>query len=123
LNAWEAAKQGRPTGYPVSLDATSSGIQILSVLVGDESAAKLSNVVDTGHRSDAYTALFEAMKRRTGDKSNFARADLKYAVMTAFYGSERVPKDLFGEGALLEMFFKTLEEETPYIWDLNKAFL
>lgn len=123
VQAWEATKNKKATGYPVSLDATSSGIQILSVLAGDEQAAKLSNVVDTGHRSDAYTALYEAMKRRTGSKAKYGREDLKRAVMTSYYGSEQVPRDVFGEGVLLDKFFETLEQETPYIWSLNKAFL
>lgn len=43
--------------------------------------------------------------------------------MTAFYGSEAVPKEVFGEGKMLAAFFATLEAETPFVWELNKAFL
>ena len=123
VKAWEDVKAGRATGYPISLDATSSGIQILSVLTGDKSAAQLSNVVDTGHRSDAYQALYEAMAAKVGEQAQFARVDLKRSIMTAFYGSEAVPKEVFGEGRLLAAFFQTLEEATPFVWELNKAFL
>ena len=123
VKAWEDVKAGRPSGYPISLDATSSGIQILSVLTGDKQAALISNVLDAGQRNDAYQVLYDQMCKRVGGATNFARADLKRSIMTAFYGSEAVPKEIFGEGKLLGAFFQTLEEETPYIWELNKAFL
>jgi hypothetical protein len=123
VKAWEDVKAGRASGYPISLDATSSGIQILSVLTGDTAAATLSNVLDNGTRNDAYTTLYESMLKRIGERVNFARGDLKQAIMTAFYGSEAVPKQVFGEGKLLGAFFQTLEEEAPFIWELNKAFL
>src|SRR4249919_3339607 len=45
VQAWKRAKQGKPCGYPISLDATSSGIQFLACLTGDRKAAKLCNVV------------------------------------------------------------------------------
>lgn len=124
VKAWEDVKVGRPTGYPIALDATSSGIQILSVLTGDRKAAALSNVVDTGVRQDAYSALFQAMAKVTDTSvQRFSRNDLKRSIMTAFYGSEAVPKEVFGEGPLLEAFFQTMEAEAPYVWELNKAFL
>lgn len=113
------------TGYLASLDATSSGIQILSVLTGDRKAAEVSNVVDTGRRRDAYTDLFLVMQSKVSEAAHslFARKQLKDAIMTAFYGSEKVPKEVFGEGRLLMAFFETLEQETPHVWTLNKAFL
>lgn len=123
VKAWEDVKAGRATGYPISLDATSSGIQILSVLTGDRSAAVLSNVVDSGARRDAYTALYEKMAEKIGAQMQFSRSDLKRSIMTAFYGSEAVPREVFGDGKLLNAFFETLEEQTPYVWELNKAFL
>ena len=123
VKAWEDVQAGRAIGYPISLDATSSGIQILSILTGDRKAALLSNVVDSGHRSDAYQALYQAMAERVGTQVQFSRADLKRSIMTAFYGSEKVPREVFGEGKMLAIFFQTLEEETPFTWELNKAFL
>lgn len=130
VKALESIKAGKPnTGYLISLDATSSGIQILSVLVGDRKAAAVSNVIDTGHRRDAYTDLYKSMVQVVSSMSaegldgTFTRSNLKQAIMTAFYGSEAVPKKVFGEGLGLAAFFRTLEIETPYVWDLNKAFL
>jgi hypothetical protein len=123
VKAWEDVKAGRASGYPISLDATSSGIQILSVLTGDKQAAIISNVVNAGKRQDAYQVLFEAMLSRVDGKMQFGRPDLKRAIMTAFYGSKAVPEEVFGKGKLLGAFFQTLEEETPFIWELNRAFL
>ena len=130
IKALESVKAGNPnTGYLISLDATSSGIQILSVLVGDRKAAAVSNVIDTGHRRDAYTDLYRVMVEivkmmsTEGLDGTFTRANLKQAIMTAFYGSEAIPKKVFGEGLGLAAFFKTLETETPYVWEMNKAFL
>lgn len=123
VKAWEDVQAGRPTGYAISLDATSSGIQILAALTGDRSAAALSNVIDSGTRVDAYQALYRAMAERAVTDVKFSRADLKRAIMTAFYGSKAVPEEVFGEGKLLQTFFQTLEEKTPHVWELNKAFL
>lgn len=80
VKAWEEVKAGRTTGYPISLDATSSGIQILSILTGDRKAAEISNVLDSGHRSDAYQALYQAMIKRVGGNVQFSRADLKRSI-------------------------------------------
>jgi hypothetical protein len=122
--AMELVRMGKGnSGYLISLDATSSGIQILSALTGDRLAAELCNVIDTGRRRDAYTDLFVSMKGRITSNASIIRDDLKNAIMTAFYGSEAVPKRVFGEGTLLMAFYNTLEVETPYVWALNKAFL
>lgn len=43
--------------------------------------------------------------------------------MTAFYGSTAMPRIIFGEGELLQAFYKVMEERTPGIWELNKALL
>jgi len=34
-----------------------------------------------------------------------------------------MPKKIFGEGALLDMFYKTMRENAPAAWELNEAFL
>lgn len=123
VQAWEKAKAGQPTGYPISLDATSSGIQILAVLAGDREAARLCNVIDTGKREDAYTGIYLDMTQKLGDGAKIDRKQTKNAIMTAFYSSTAVPKRVFGEGKLLELFYNTMQERAPGAWEINETML
>lgn len=128
VQAWESVKHGVPIGYPISLDATSSGMQILSVLTGDRRAAELCNVVPTGKREDAYTNVFEIMVDRLVNRlhqhgGNIERDDCKRAIMTSLYGSVAVPKEVFGEGIQLAIFYEVMAEVAPAAWELNEAFL
>jgi hypothetical protein len=127
--AWEAAKAGKPSGYPISLDATCSGIQILAALAGDRKAAQICNVVDTGKREDAYVSIYKDMVNTLGDAAKIDRKLTKNAIMTHFYNSVAVPKMVFGEGQLLSIFYDTVRDNTPgaseitdtmlAIWDPN----
>lgn len=121
--AWEATKAGKPSGFPISLDATCSGIQILAVLAGDRKAAEICNVVDTGHRQDAYTSIYTDMVAKLGETAKIARKQTKDAIMTAFYGSTAMPKTIFGEGQLLKVFFDTVQENAPGAWEINETML
>lgn len=123
LQAMDKVNRGEPIGYPVSLDATSSGLQILAVLTGDRAAAEICNVVDTGHRRDAYTIVYERMVNQIGEGSKIKRPDTKQAIMTSLYGSTAVPKEVFGEGLLLKVFYDTMQASAPAAWELNQAFL
>ena len=123
VKAWNQSKEGKPIGYGISLDATSSGIQLLSLLSGCRTSASICNVVDTGQREDAYTAVYAAMCERIGEKAKIERKDAKAALMTAMYSSKAVPAEVFGEGELLETFYTVVHEKLPGAWALNEAFL
>lgn len=123
VKAYHGHLGGHSCHYPISLDATSSGLQILAALTGDRKAASICNVVDTGKREDAYTSIYEAMLGYTGGENKIERKQTKQAVMTALYGSEAVPKSVFGEGALLALFEQTMDEQAPGAWELNKQML
>ena len=123
VQAWEDYKAGKPIGYAVSLDATSSGIQLLSCLVSDPQAASLCNVIDTGNREDAYLLLYHAMVKRIGEAAKIERKATKLAIMAAFYTSRNEPRRVFGDGPLLEAFYDTVREEAPGAWELNETFL
>lgn len=123
VKAWEDVKAGLPTGYMISLDATSSGLQLLAVLTGDLSAARLCNVVDTGHRQDAYTNVYGTMLAQLDETAKITRDMAKDAIMTSFYGSTAIPRQVFGEGALLDVFYHTMQRVAPAAWELNEAFL
>lgn len=123
VQAYRAAQRKEPIGYPISLDATSSGLQLLSALTGDRKAAELCNVVSVGKRMDAYTAVYRAMLEVIGESSKIKREDTKRAIMTSLYGSQAVPKEVFGEGMLLRVFLETMQRMAPAAWELNEAFL
>lgn len=123
VRAWEDVKAGRPTGYMISLDATSSGLQILATLTGDRSAARLCNVVSTGRREDAYTNIYRAMVAKTGSQAKISRDATKQAIMTGLYGSKAEPRKAFGEGELLTVFYDTMNEQAPAAWELNESMI
>lgn len=126
LKAWEKARRGEAISYPVSLDATASGAQLLAVLVGCEKSARHCNVVDTGHRQDLYTNAYHGMLGRMGLQGSAAvisRDDVKAAVMPSFYGSKAMPKKVFGEDEQLSIFYQTMDEDFTGIWELNQGLL
>lgn len=128
IKAWDAYQRGAKSGYPISLDATSSGLQLLACLTQDVKAAKLCNVLDTGSRRDAYTDVFDVMvdelMKRFGDSAGkISRDDCKRAIMTSLYGSQAVPKEVFGEGTQLRIFYDVMASVAPLAWGLNNMFL
>lgn len=123
IKAWMQAKAGKAIGYPVSLDATASGAQILAAMVGCEKSAQLCNVLDTGNREDLYTNIYQRMCERYGSTGEFDRLAAKQAVMTWLYGSTAEPKKAFGEGDLLETFYQTMFEDAPGISKANVGIL
>lgn len=118
VDAWRKVQRGEMNHYPISLDATSSGLQWLSIMTHDEDAAKLCNVIDVGHRMDAYTAIYEMMDIGGA----IPRDRVKAAIMTAFYSSVAVPKEVFGEGEMLTHFNNTMQKAAPRAWLMNLAF-
>lgn len=78
--AYRKAMRKEPVAYPISLDATASGIQILSCLTGCEKSARLCNVIDAGKRMDAYTGLYSSMLALVGEGAKIERKHVKQAV-------------------------------------------
>lgn len=109
--ALQEALAGKPSGYLISLDAASSGLQLLSLLVSCPVSWKLcggdENILD------AYAEVFLHMN--TG--LNLDRKDVKQSIMTALYGSTATPKAIFGED--VDVFYETMEQLAPGAWDLN----
>jgi hypothetical protein len=98
-------------------------LQLLAALTCDPLAAQLCNVVNSGSREDAYQVIYNFMCGLTKDTAKISREDVKQAIMTAFYSSKAVPKQVFGEGALLDVFYSSLEKLAPAAWELNEAML
>lgn len=123
VQAYRQMQKGQPIGYPISLDATASGMQILSCLTGDRAAAELCNVVDTEHRRDPYTIIYEIMTQRIGEAAKISRENTKQAIMTSLYGSVAMPKQVFGDGMLYYTFLSVMGEQAPAVWELNQVML
>lgn len=80
VQAYRAAQRGEAISYPISLDATSSGAQILSILIGCRQSASLCNVVDAGKRMDLYTSHYQAMCAEAAMPVSISRKEAKQAI-------------------------------------------
>ena len=122
VNALREVQKGNPIGFPIALDATCSGCQILSALARDMKAAKLCNVLNTGKRENMYKHILNKMNQYTSAGAKAQYVDVKKSIMTSLYGSTAKPIEVFGED-LFEVFKKVMSEEMPDVWELNEYFL
>lgn len=105
---------GKSTGYPVALDACSSGIQLLSVLSGCLTGAGNTGLIDPFTRSDIYTHTTNRMGEVLERAMKHERSDVKKALMTKFYGSKAIPQKVFGKGTIaLKTFYDVANEVAP----------
>ena len=122
--AMRATLNGQPTGYLCGLDATASGLQLLSVLSGCVKSAQLCNLVYTGKREDAYTTTYEHVNHLLGAQDSYLRKAVKQALMTHLYGSKAVPQAVFGEDTKeLGAFYQTIDTLLPGADQLNRELL
>lgn len=116
VNALRDTEKGIPTGYVMGLDATTSGYQLISLLVGCEITAANTNAIYTGNREDFYIKISERMNTDFG--LHMMRKDIKKPTMTVAYGSEKQPEQLFGKGTPeLKAFYSALTTEAPGAMD------
>lgn len=105
---------GLPTGYMVSLDACSSGMQILSLLVECPTSFSLCGG-DSDQCVDSYVEIYDSMNLH----GVLTRKQVKAAIMTSLYGSVAMPELTFG--ANVDQFYDTMEKMAPGAWDLNQG--
>ena len=110
LRALKNTTEGKPTGYVMSLDATSSGIQIMAVLSGCKKTAKLVNCIDSTTRYDLYTEIVEMMNKQLSKP--VTRKVIKQVAMTHFYNSRATPKALLS-AQQLQVFYEVMEGLLP----------
>lgn len=97
--------ENQPSDYCISLDATASVLQLISVLMRCRKTAHISNVIgDT--RNDPYQKIHAAT-----NLSAVPRKQCKEAIMTYCYASTLIPKTLYGDN--LELFHNAMEQEAP----------
>lgn len=124
VHAYEKSLYGHRTGYLCGLDATASGIQILSLLAGCPQSASTCNLINTGRREDAYTNMHVHMDKLLGGKNQYTRKAVKAAGMTHFYGSKAEPRAAFGEDTpQLAAFYQTIQDLLPGADVLNHDLL
>ena len=121
IKAFKDAEKGKPSGYPISLDATCSGMAWLSILVQDVGGCTLTNVIDSGQRIDAYTTVFNTVKAKLPNLRGVSRTEAKDAVMTSLYSSIVEPEKIFGSD--VDVFYQTMYELMPRTWSLNSFML
>lgn len=110
---FEAAR-GIASGHMVGLDATCSGMSIMSVLTKCYKGCWATNLIDPDVRNDAYTLVTDAASQALGGGMEISRADAKNATMTGLYGSQAEPKKVFGEDtAELAAFYQGLADTAP----------
>jgi len=118
LRAFRSKATGQPTNHIMGLDATASGIQIMSCMSGCRTSAKAVNLVNTGEREDVYLAVANMMVKQTG--LEITRNIVKDPVMTFFYGSQAVPKRVFGDKT--DQFFNAMKQALPGPYELMSLF-
>jgi hypothetical protein len=121
LRALDLAEKGEPTNHMMGLDATASGIQVMSVMSADAEGARTVNLGNTGKREDLYSEVAASMSEVTGKE--ITRKQVKRPVMTYFYGSEAVPKEVFDDKKDLDGFFQAMQETLPGAFQLRNLFL
>lgn len=119
------AQQGIPSGHLVGLDATCSGIQIMSALTGCVAGATATGLVDPNKRADAYTETTTVMNQILGGVGIVVpRKNAKDALMTTMYGSKATPKAIFGEDTPeLNAFYEAAQTVAPGAWELLQDLL
>ena len=80
VRALRACDRGEAIGFPMSLDATASGLQMYAVLTGCVKTAMNANLAPTGEREDIYEKIANEMNRLTGKA--YTKDDLKKPIMT-----------------------------------------
>lgn len=126
VHALRETCMGLPTGHLVALDATCSGIQIMSAITGCVRGADATGLISQ-KRADAYTDVTKEMNSilqlKGFSQIVVPRADVKRCVMTAGYGSTLVPKEVFGEGDMLATFYQAAFKIAPAAFELMSALL
>lgn len=121
VRALRMTQAGEPTGFPMGLDATASGLQVLACLSGCMDTGSAVNLVDTGEREDVYQEVADEMTMHLSE--TITRADIKKPLMTHYYGSTAVPEEKFGKGTKkTRAFLSALKSRMPGAEELMVLF-
>lgn len=103
-----------PTGHMVGLDATCSGMSIMSVVTKCYNGCLATNLIDPNVRNDAYTMVTTEASDMLDGELIVSRGDAKDATMTTLYGSQKKPREIFGtDTPELDAFYAGLVAVAP----------
>jgi hypothetical protein len=100
----------KPSGYVMSLDATSSGMQVMAALSGCKKTASYVNMIDSNNRVDVYSSIATEMSKQLSIPVH--RKIIKQAAMTHYYNSRATPKRVLSKREL-EVFYDIIEGLLP----------
>tara|TARA_R110002167_G_scaffold20078_4_gene73914 strand:- start:595 stop:2343 length:1749 start_codon:yes stop_codon:yes gene_type:complete len=118
VRAYVDTMAGKPSGYTMSLDATSSGLQVMAAISGCKQTAKLTNMIDVDVRHDLYNRVTEMMNQRLAKP--LTRKIVKQCVMTHYYNSKATPKALLSEHEL-SVFYEVMQGLLPGAEDVMET--
>lgn len=120
----DACSTGK-TDAIIYLDASCSGIQIMSSLLNCLEGARNTGLIDPDVRADLYTTGQVVMNKMLAGKVSLdiPRKFLKEAIMTSGYGSEKTPKELFEPLGVLSVFYEAMDVCAPEAFKLMPLLL
>jgi len=114
VNAYREVQRGKATNHIIGLDASSSCVQIMGLLIGCEQSLIQTNMINTGEVQDVYTNTNTEMNLHLDAEIQVERDKVKRALMTSLYGSKMNPIMLFGEGTPeLTQFYEARQTLIP----------
>lgn len=129
LQAYIKYLNQEPSGYMVSFDSTSSGIQIMSALMGDNSGMILTNLTYPEQRFDAYTEIYIIFldkwnKQYPNQEINISRKNIKSAIMVMMYGgSKSIMGKLNNDKRVFDILMEVCSTTISGAYNLRKALL
>ena len=114
VTALYRACRGEAIGHMVGLDATCSGMSIMSVVTKCYKGCLATNLIDPDVRNDAYTMVTNKAGEFLDGDLIVTRQDAKDATMTTLYGSQAKPREIFGRDTEeLDAFYAGLVAVAP----------
>ena len=114
VNALRMVQRGKETNHIIGLDASSSCVQIMGLLIGCEQSLMQTNMINTSVVQDVYTNTNTEMNLHLDAEIQVERDRVKRALMTSLYGSKMNPIMLFGEGTPeLTQFYEARQTLIP----------
>lgn len=119
------------TNAVIGMDATASGIAIVSILTGDISGCKYTNSLESNVRFDPYTALHKMISSKINGLStddidyddikalmDLTRKDNKSVLMQYLYCGDKTLNEKYGD--LTHVFEEGVKNTFPSVWAMRK---